>query len=58
MTVPTVCRCGHAADAHEHFRPGYDCGACHCRGFDGVGACDASPTAGLAAVLLAAFGRR
>jgi hypothetical protein len=23
-----VCRCGHVADAHEHFRPGSDCGAC------------------------------
>jgi hypothetical protein len=25
---PTGCRCGHAAAAHEHFRPGSDCGAC------------------------------
>lgn len=22
------CRCGHAAAAHEHYRPGSDCGAC------------------------------
>lgn len=22
------CRCGHDAGAHEHFRPGTDCGAC------------------------------
>ena len=26
--APTSCRCGHAAAAHEHFRPGSDCGAC------------------------------
>jgi len=25
---PTRCRCGHEAAAHEHFRPGTDCGAC------------------------------
>jgi len=24
----TPCRCGHAVEAHEHFRPGSDCGAC------------------------------
>ena len=24
----TVCRCGHNAQAHEHYRPGSDCGAC------------------------------
>jgi hypothetical protein len=24
----TGCRCGHDAAAHEHFRPGSDCGAC------------------------------
>jgi hypothetical protein len=22
------CVCGHARDAHEHYRPGRDCGAC------------------------------
>lgn len=22
------CRCGHAEDAHKHWRPGSDCGAC------------------------------
>jgi len=34
--VATACRCGHAAEAHEHFRPGSDCGACgaqECRRF-------------------------
>lgn len=25
---PTRCRCGHDAAAHEHYRPGTDCGAC------------------------------
>jgi hypothetical protein len=25
---PHVCRCGHDADTHEHWRPGSDCGAC------------------------------
>jgi len=32
----TLCRCGHEAEAHEHFRPGSDCGACgaqECRRF-------------------------
>lgn len=30
-----VCRCGHERDAHEHYRPGTDCGACGtaCRAF-------------------------
>ncbi|GAA4673222.1 hypothetical protein GCM10023215_00800 [Pseudonocardia yuanmonensis] len=23
-----TCVCGHAAEAHEHYRPGDDCGAC------------------------------
>jgi len=23
-----VCRCGHICDAHQHFRPGTDCGLC------------------------------
>ena len=26
--IPARCRCGHPAAAHEHFRPGSDCGAC------------------------------
>jgi hypothetical protein len=25
-----VCTCGHIADAHEHWRPGTDCGLCTC----------------------------
>ncbi len=24
-----VCRCGHPAAAHEHYRPGTDCGLCN-----------------------------
>lgn len=27
------CRCGHDADAHEHYRPGSDCGWCDCPRF-------------------------
>lgn len=23
-----ICRCGHEQDAHEHYRPGHDCGVC------------------------------
>lgn len=23
-----LCRCGHEREAHEHYRPGTDCGAC------------------------------
>jgi hypothetical protein len=32
-TVIEPCVCGHARDAHEHYRPGRDCGSCgasHC----------------------------
>ncbi len=25
-----ACRCGHGADAHQHFRSGSDCAACDC----------------------------
>ena len=25
-----TCRCGHAANAHRHYRPGSDCGLCDC----------------------------
>ena len=30
-----LCVCGHGRDAHEHYRPGTDCGACGstCRAF-------------------------
>ncbi|MBA3906764.1 MAG: hypothetical protein H0X35_08805 [Pseudonocardiales bacterium] len=55
MTYLAHCRCGHLAEAHEHFRPGDDCGACRCGRFDGVHERDASPTAGLAAALLTAL---
>lgn len=24
------CRCGHDRGAHEHYRPGSDCGGCEC----------------------------
>jgi hypothetical protein len=27
-TVVDPCVCGHGAQAHEHYRPGTDCGAC------------------------------
>lgn len=26
--VVAPCACGHGKDAHEHYRPGSDCGAC------------------------------
>jgi hypothetical protein len=55
MTNTTHCRCGHVADVHEHFRSGNDCGACRCRHFDEVSKRDASPTAGLATILVAAL---
>jgi hypothetical protein len=29
--VVEPCVCGHARDAHEHYRPGTDCGACGVR---------------------------
>ncbi|HLU59329.1 MAG TPA: hypothetical protein VKZ81_28030 [Pseudonocardia sp.] len=27
-TVANPCTCGHGPEAHEHYRPGSDCGAC------------------------------
>ncbi|MGN8050887.1 hypothetical protein ACTJKO_14485 [Curtobacterium sp. 22159] len=31
---PPVCAvCGHAQDAHEHYRPGTDCALCDCPRF-------------------------
>jgi hypothetical protein len=27
-TVIDPCTCGHGPEAHEHYRPGTDCGAC------------------------------
>ena len=29
-TETAVCVCGHVKDAHEHYRPGSDCGLCDC----------------------------
>ncbi len=28
-----TCTCGHGLDAHEHYRPGLDCGRCTCRSY-------------------------
>jgi hypothetical protein len=39
-TDTSRCRCGHDAAAHEHYRPGSDCGACgaaHCARYRPVG---------------------
>lgn len=30
---PKGCKCGHAANAHEHYRRGTDCGLCSCPKF-------------------------
>ena len=30
---PKGCRCGHAANAHEHYRRGTDCAMCTCPKF-------------------------
>ena len=51
MGNPSPCRCGHAAEAHEHYRPGRDCGACGCHRF--ASATDARPAAAVFAVVLA-----
>lgn len=29
-TETAACVCGHAQDAHEHYRPGTDCALCDC----------------------------
>ncbi|WP_433288992.1 hypothetical protein ACQPZQ_37585 [Pseudonocardia sp. CA-142604] len=31
-TVVEPCTCGHAREAHEHYRPGTDCGVCGATG--------------------------
>jgi hypothetical protein len=51
----TQCECGHDAKVHEHFLPVDACGACRCRRFDGASRDDLSPSAELAALLVAAF---
>jgi len=51
----TLCECGHVREAHEHYRPGSDCGICgreHCASFrpaSEVQAADDGPGAGPAA---------
>ena len=52
MGNPSPCRCGHAAGAYEHYRPGRDCGACGCHRFAAAGA---RPASAVVAVLLAVF---
>lgn len=32
--VVDPCTCGHARVAHDHYRPGHDCGACGAEGCD------------------------
>lgn len=32
-TDTATCVCGHAQDAHEHYRPGSDCALCDCPRF-------------------------
>ena len=51
MGNPSHCRCGHVAEAHEHYRPGRDCGACGCHRF--AAASDARPAPAVFAVVLA-----
>ncbi len=47
-----TCRCGHGADAHQHFRSGSDCSGCGCARY--------RSTVGRAAMLVAVLvrGRR
>ena len=33
LHLSRVCGCGHAKDAHEHYRRGTDCSACDCARF-------------------------
>jgi hypothetical protein len=50
--VVDPCACGHRKDAHEHYRPGTDCGAC------GATACAAFRPAGSTSPLRKLFRRR
>ncbi len=55
QVIEPACRCGHGAEAHEHFRTGSDCGACGCARYRTTGA-----SAGRASMLVAVLvrGRR
>ena len=53
MGNPSHCRCGDAAEAHEHYRPGRDCGACGGHRFASASATDSRPAAVVFAVVLA-----
>ncbi|MEJ8278290.1 hypothetical protein [Pseudonocardia spirodelae] len=55
-----LCRCGHERDAHEHYRPGTDCGVCGatCRAFHARTGAAAGRSAGRAARLTSALLRR
>jgi hypothetical protein len=35
MTLRRPCRCGHAREAHQHYRRGTDCSGCSCAQFHG-----------------------
>ena len=35
ISLRRPCRCGHAKDAHEHYRRGTDCSGCRCTRFQG-----------------------
>jgi hypothetical protein len=48
---PGTCLCGHAAEAHEHYRAGDDCGAC------GVEVCEHYRDASAAPVRKGLFAR-
>lgn len=55
-----LCRCGHEQDAHEHYRPGTDCGICGaaCRAFHARTGRAAGRTAGRRARLTSRLFRR
>lgn len=55
-----LCRCGHEKDAHEHYRPGTDCGVCGvtCRAFHARTGRAAGRTAGRRARLTSRLFRR
>jgi hypothetical protein len=35
LTLRRPCRCGHAREAHQHYRRGTDCSGCSCAQFHG-----------------------
>ena len=50
-TSGITCRCGHHPDAHQHYRPGSDCGLCECARWSRCGGLKSRPFRGSAGLI-------